>query len=68
MLFNLLSYNDEEIETILRAAAETCRLKSIKMASAEGREILQRAIELYAAGARGDQMLLDRLKSGISLH
>ncbi|CAN7673017.1 hypothetical protein LJR030_002955 [Rhizobium sp. LjRoot30] len=61
MLFNLLSYRDKEIDSILQAAIETCNRLDIDLKSEDGRRVLQRATNIAAGGVMDADEIVARL-------
>lgn len=61
MLFNLLSYRDQEIETILEAAVTACDQLDIDMNSEVGRRVLKRATNIAAGGVMDADEIVARL-------
>ena len=58
MIFNLLSYSDDEIEAILAAATAACRHLDVDLNTEQGRQILERATNLAGSGVVDEEKIL----------
>lgn len=64
MLFNLLSYSDDEIEAVLAAARIACGRLDVDPETEEGNHLLRRAIGLVAGGVVDEEDIAARLCAG----